>query len=187
MLIFYLMPFIPSPYAYTYIYLCVYICNLRNVCLQLTCYIFIFKNVVAFKNTYLFGCSGSQFQHTESLVAASDHLVLACGIQFPDQGLNPGPLHCECRVLATGPPEKSHFAIHLYIQWQWQPTPVLLPGKPHGWRNLGGCSPWGRTELDTTEATQQQQQPIGVTKGAWVLRELQRPKFIAKLSRLLAD
>ena len=27
---------------------------------------------------------------------------------------------------------------------QWQPTPVLLPGKPHGWRSLVGCSPWGR-------------------------------------------
>ena len=34
---------------------------------------------------------------------------------------------------------------------QWQPTPVLLPGKSHGWRNLVGCSPWGREELDTTE------------------------------------
>ena len=25
--------------------------------------------------------------------------------------------------------------------WQWQPTPVLLPGKSHGWRSLVGCSP----------------------------------------------
>ena len=24
-----------------------------------------------------------------------------------------------------------------------QPTPVLLPGKSHGWRSLVGCSPWG--------------------------------------------
>ena len=34
---------------------------------------------------------------------------------------------------------------------QWQPTPGLLPGKPHGRRSLVGCSPWGREELDTTE------------------------------------
>ena len=27
---------------------------------------------------------------------------------------------------------------------QWHPTPVLLPGKPHGWRSLVGCYPWGR-------------------------------------------
>ena len=39
------------------------------------------------------------------------------------------------------------------IHWrrQWHPTPVLLPGKSHGWRSLVGCSPWGREELDTTE------------------------------------
>ena len=24
---------------------------------------------------------------------------------------------------------------------QWHPTPVLLPGKSHGWRSLVGCSP----------------------------------------------
>ena len=34
---------------------------------------------------------------------------------------------------------------------QWQPTPVLLPGKSHGWRSLVGCSPWGCEESDTTE------------------------------------
>ena len=39
------------------------------------------------------------------------------------------------------------------ISWRrkWQPTPVLLPGKSHGWRNLVGYSPWGRKDLDTTE------------------------------------
>ena len=34
---------------------------------------------------------------------------------------------------------------------QWQPTPVLLPGKSHGRRGLVGCSPWGRQQSDTTE------------------------------------
>ena len=34
---------------------------------------------------------------------------------------------------------------------QWHPTPVLLPGKSHGWRSLVGCSPWGHEESDTTE------------------------------------
>ena len=39
------------------------------------------------------------------------------------------------------------------IPWsrKWQPTPVFLPGKFHGPRNLVGCSPWGHKELDTTE------------------------------------
>ena len=34
---------------------------------------------------------------------------------------------------------------------QWQPTPVLLPGKSHGRRSLVGCRLWGRTELEMTE------------------------------------
>ena len=33
---------------------------------------------------------------------------------------------------------------------QWRPTPVVLPGKSHGWRSLVGCSPWGRKESYTT-------------------------------------
>ena len=31
----------------------------------------------------------------------------------------------------------------LFWRRQWQPTPVLLPGKSHGRRSLVGCSPWG--------------------------------------------
>ena len=34
---------------------------------------------------------------------------------------------------------------------QWHPTPVLLPGKSHGWRSLVGCSPWGRSESHMTK------------------------------------
>ena len=34
------------------------------------------------------------------------------------------------------------------ILWsrKWQPTPVLLPGKSHGWRSLVNYSPWGHKE-----------------------------------------
>ena len=39
----------------------------------------------------------------------------------------------------------------LHRRRQWQPTPVLLPGKSHGRRSLVGCSPWGRGESDMTE------------------------------------
>ena len=34
---------------------------------------------------------------------------------------------------------------------QWQPTPVLVPGKSHGWRSLMGYGPWGCEDSDTTE------------------------------------
>ena len=44
-----------------------------------------------------------------------------------------------------------HTHIHSSRRRQWQPTPVLLPGKSHGWRSLVGFSPWGREESDPTE------------------------------------
>ena len=57
--------------------------------------------------------------------------------------------------------EFSHFQMYTEIflnqssyslcrRRRWHPTPVLLPGKSHGWRSLMGCSPWGLEESDTT-------------------------------------
>ena len=34
---------------------------------------------------------------------------------------------------------------------KWHPTPVFLPGKFHGQRNLAGYSPWDPKELNVTE------------------------------------
>ena len=50
----------------------------------------------------------------------------------------------------------------------WQPTPVFLPGKSHGWWNLVGYSPWGLKESDTTERLhslaqeKRKKQPMGL-------------------------
>ena len=35
--------------------------------------------------------------------------------------------------------------------WKWQPPPVFLPRKSHGYRRLAGYSPWVRKESDMTE------------------------------------
>ena len=53
---------------------------------------------------------------------------------------------CQCRRCGFDPWVRK-------IPWRrkWQPTPVFLPGKSHGWRNLTGCSPWGHEKLDMTE------------------------------------
>ena len=47
----------------------------------------------------------------------------------------------------------TSLAIFITYFWrkQWHPTPVLLPGKSHGWRSLMGCSPWGCEKSDMTE------------------------------------
>ena len=57
--------------------------------------------------------------------------------------------------LRVGHDWATSLSLSTFMHWRrtWQPTPVFLPGESHGWRSLVGCSPWGRTELDTTEAT----------------------------------
>ena len=59
-------------------------------------------------------------------------------------------------IITTALPHSHLFIfkfMSLICKWrrQWQPTPVLLPGKFHGQRRLVGCSPWGHEESVTTE------------------------------------
>ena len=65
-------------------------------------------------------------------------------------GKNTG-VGCHALLRGSSPPrDQTHVS---YVSWrrQWQPTPVLLPGKSHGRRSLVGYSPWGLEELDMTE------------------------------------
>ena len=54
----------------------------------------------------------------------------------------------------------TSLSLFTFLHWRrkWQPTPVFLPGESQGRGSLVGCRLCGRTESDTTEATQQQQQ-----------------------------
>ena len=47
--------------------------------------------------------------------------------------------------------ENSSEICTLLWRRKWQPIPVLLLGKSHGWRSVVGYSPWGCKESDTTE------------------------------------
>ena len=49
----------------------------------------------------------------------------------------------------------TSLSLFTFMHWRrkWQPTPVFLPGESQGWGSLVGCSLWGCTESDTTEAT----------------------------------
>ena len=62
--------------------------------------------------------------------------------------------------LRVGHDWASSLSLFTSMHWRrkWQPTPVFLPGESQGRGSLVGCHLWDRTELDTTEATQQQQQ-----------------------------
>ena len=52
-------------------------------------------------------------------------------------------------------PETDTMVSFFHFTWsrQWHPTPVLLPGKSHGWRSLVGCSPWGSLRVGHDWAT----------------------------------
>ena len=45
------------------------------------------------------------------------------------------------------------FTFHFHALEKEKSTPGFLPGESQGWGSLVGCCLWGRTELDTTEAT----------------------------------
>ena len=53
--------------------------------------------------------------------------------------------------LQCGRPRFDPWVRKILWRRKWQPTPVLLPGKSHGWRSLAGYSPWGPRESDMTE------------------------------------
>ena len=48
---------------------------------------------------------------------------------------------CACKAGDTG-----SILVSGRFPWRkkWQPTPVPLSGKSHGWKSLVGYSPWGR-------------------------------------------
>ena len=55
--------------------------------------------------------------------------------------------------LRVGQDWETSLSLFTFMHWRrkWQPTPVFLPGKSHGWRSLECCSLWGRWGLDITE------------------------------------
>ena len=79
---------------------------------------------------------------------------------LPTPGIKPRSLALQADSLPAEPQGKPRIQLtwlflvnirSLFRRRQWHPTPVLLPGKSHGWRSLVGCRLWGPTESDTTE------------------------------------
>ena len=85
------------------------------------------------------------------------------GLPFPSPGDLPDPeIEPESPALQADslltelhliiPIYRDRILVRMKVQRrQWHPTPVLLPGKSHGWRSLVGYSPWDREESYTTE------------------------------------
>ena len=67
---------------------------------------------------------------------------------------------CQCRRCRFDP-----WARKVLWRRNWQPTPVFLPGKSHGQRNLVSYSPWGCRSIGHDLVAQQQQQ-----KATWYVQ-----------------
>ena len=84
-------------------------------------------------------------QRAPQLWHANSQLRHACGIQFPDQGSNPGPLHWEHRALTTAPPGKSLPTIILILATALLITdlsPVLHCGLKEPYKICRRGLPW---------------------------------------------
>ena len=93
---------------------------------------------------------------TSEKAMASHSSTLAWKIPWMEE---PGRLQ-SMGLLGVGHNWVTSLSLFTFVHWRrkWQPTPVFLPGDSQGRWGLVGCSLWGRTESDMTEATQQQQQ-----------------------------
>ena len=131
-----------------------YACMIFAVCSQLylqMCWLF----SVFFRFAFLpveGACSLYSDQSLPALVVsngATSHTHLSW-IVYPH--LSVGSFHLDIQTLFqiefTNHPHLTSPQISISL---WHPTAVLLPRKSHGWRNLVGCSPWGREESGTTE------------------------------------
>ena len=91
-------------------------------------------------------CLVLQIKYYQSTVLCICSAIEGVSVQLP-KWLSRKESAClcrRCRRPGFGPWVRS-------VAWRraWQPTPVFLPGKPHGQRGLVGCSPWGRACLST--------------------------------------
>ena len=77
----------------------------------------------------------------------------------PTPILLPGKSHGQrsqsMRSLRVGHDWATSLWLFTFTFWRrkWQPTLVFLPGESQGQGSLVACCLWGRTELETTEAT----------------------------------
>ena len=92
---------------------------------------------------YLFFFSDAVVKTSKTMLNSSGESGHPCFVpDFRGNAFNFSPL----RIMFAVGLSYMAFIMLSYVpsrRRQWHPTPVLLPGKSHGWRSLVGCSPWG--------------------------------------------
>ena len=91
---------------------------------------------------------GKRFFTSGDQEGALISILYTTGIDFPD---GPAGEESACNTGHEGLIPGSG-----KIPWrrEWLPTPIFLPGKSHGQRNLGGYSPWVSKVLEMAEVTE---------------------------------
>ena len=82
-------------------------------------------------------------RHINNFKYADNTTLMAEKTSLVAQTVKRLPTRCETRVQSLG--------WENLLEKEWQPIPVFLPGKSHGWRSLLGYSLQGRKESDRTE------------------------------------
>ena len=75
---------------------------------------------------------------------------------------------------------KDHLVVQLFLN-----IAAYQKGESQGQGSLVGCHLWGHTELDMTEATQQQQQLIGNISGVRRKKTISRNCIFSKTSKII--
>ena len=136
------------------------------ICLRLICISFARRETFCYTQWNL-------YHHVKRVVQIVKHrsqIYLFCGSGQIREG-NGTPFQYSClenpmdrgawQAAVHGVTEgQTRLSDFTFTHWRrkWQPTLVFLPGESQGRGSLVGCHLWGRTESDTTEATQQRQQ-----------------------------
>ena len=95
---------------------------------------------------------------TNGSYISDGYLVLGSNFQTELHSSVQAISHSQVKVFLNLPVPKKNLQFQI-LSWdrnngwrrKWQPTPVLLPGKPHRWKSLVGYSPWDLKGLDMTE------------------------------------
>ena len=70
---------------------------------------------------------------------------------------------CQCRRRRFDP-----WVGKIPLRRKWQPTPVFVPGKPHGQKSLAGYNPWGHKRIRHGLATNTTRWLIRYAVGAMI-------------------
>ena len=109
---------------------------------------------VSYMILYMFQCHSPKSSHPLPLPQSPKTVLYICVSFAVSHTVGRGAWWAAVHGVAKSRTRMSDFPFTFHFHdWRrkWQPTPVLMPGKFHGWGSLVGYSPWSRKESDTTE------------------------------------